>query len=137
MGDTVSDESIKKIKGWKLESYAYKENVLEPLSELLDLPIEEVEELLENNLDMARVEASFSSAEQARLFRMQKQIDLDLGLDYLLHLELMDEEEVDSIREEIIDALESSGILNYDFNSDEYKHLIKKAKEKILEILGY
>ncbi|MGZ7048610.1 MAG: DUF1959 family protein [Methanobacterium sp.] len=131
----MSDETIKIIKGWKFESYAYKEQVFKPLSELLDVSIEEVEELLEKNLDMARIESSLSSAEQARLFRLEKQIDLDLGLDYLYHLELLDVHQVDSIREEIINELESSGILNYEINSEEYKDLIKEAKEKILGIL--
>lgn len=131
----MRDETIKKIKGWKLESYAYMDNVLKPLSELYDLSIEEVEELLEDNLDMARIESSFSSAEQARLFRMEKQIELDLGLDYLNHLELLDRQQTNSIRQEIINELESSGILKYDFDTKEYRNLIKKAKKKILKKL--
>lgn len=131
----MSDETIKIIKGWKLESYAYKEVVFRPLSELFGLSIEEVEELLEENLDMVRLESSLSSAEQARHFRLEKQIDLDLGLDYLYHLELMDARQVNSIREDIINELESSGKLNYESNSKEYNNLIKKAKEKILRIL--
>jgi len=131
----MTDETIKKIKMCKLESYAYKNNVLKPLSELFDLSIEEVEDLLAKNLDMARIESSHSSAEQATLFRLEKQIELDLGLDYLSHLELLDTHQIDSIREETINELESSGRLIYDSNSKEYKRLIKDAKEKILKIL--
>ncbi len=131
----MNDETIKKIKMWKLESYAYKDNVLKPLSELFDMSIEEVEDLLVKNLDMARIESSHSSAEQAKLFRLEKQIELDLGLDYLSHMELLDAHQIDSIREEMINELESSGKLNYESNSNEYRKLIKDAKEKILKIL--
>ena len=52
----MTDETIKKIKLWKLESYAYKDQVVKKLSETLKIPTEEVEELLAKNLDMARIE---------------------------------------------------------------------------------
>lgn len=133
MGGTMTDETIKKIKLWKLESYAYKDQVLKTLSETLKIPIEEVEELIAKNLDMARIESSHSSMEQAKLFRLEKQIDLDLGLDYLYHLELLDEKQVNSIKEDIIEQLEVSGKLEID--PEKYKKLIEKAREKIIEIL--
>jgi len=129
----MTDETIKKIKLWKLESYAYKDQVLKTLSETLKIPIEEVEELIAKNLDMARIESSHSSMEQAKLFRLEKQIDLDLGLDYLYHLELLDEKQVNSIKEDIIEQLEVSGKLEID--PEKYKKLIEKAREKIIEIL--
>ncbi len=133
MGGTMTDETIKKIKLWKLESYAYKDQVLKTLSETLKIPIEEVEELIAKNLDMARIESSHSSMEQAKLFRLEKQIDLDLGLDYLYHLELLDEKQVNSIKEDIIEQLEVSGKLEID--PEKYKKLIEKAREKIIKIL--
>jgi len=133
MGGTMTDETIKKIKLWKLESYAYKDQVLKTLSETLKIPIEEVEELIAKNLDMARIESSHSSMEQAKLFRLEKQIDLDLGLDYLYHLELLDEKQVNSIKEDIIEQLETSGKLEID--PEKYKELIEKAREKIIKIL--
>jgi len=129
----MTDETIKKIKLWKLESYAYKDQVLKTLSETLKIPIEEVEELIAKNLDMARIESSHSSMEQAKLFRLEKQIDLDLGLDYLYHLELLDEKQVNSIKEDIIEQLETSGKLEID--PEKYKELIEKAREKIIKIL--
>ncbi|BAW32276.1 MAG TPA: DUF1959 family protein [Methanothermobacter sp.] len=129
----MTDETIKKIKLWKLESYAYKDQVLKTLSETLKIPIEEVEELIAKNLDMARIESSHSSMEQAKLFRLEKQIDLDLGLDYLYHLELLDEKQVNSIKEDIIEQLEVSGKLEID--PEKYKKLIEKAREKIIKIL--
>lgn len=131
----MTDETIKKIKLWKLESYAYKENVLKPLSKFLNLSLEEVEELLAEDLDMARIESSHSSAEQAKLFRTEKQIEVDLGLDYFLHLELLTDQQINSIRKEVMHKLERTGKLDFDLDSDEYKKLINEAREKILEIL--
>jgi len=32
LGDHMTDETIKKLKLWKLESYSYKYNVLQPIS---------------------------------------------------------------------------------------------------------
>ncbi|RAO79097.1 hypothetical protein DPC56_04010 [Methanothermobacter tenebrarum] len=133
MGDPMTDKTIKKIKLWKLESYAYKNQVLKTLSEALKIPIEKVEELLAKNLDMARIESSHSSMEQAILFRLEKQIELDLGLDYLDHLELLDKEQLKAIKEEIIKRLEISGKLEID--PEEYKKLIEKARKKIIKIL--
>ncbi|MBC7100777.1 DUF1959 family protein [Methanothermobacter tenebrarum] len=129
----MTDKTIKKIKLWKLESYAYKNQVLKTLSEALKIPIEKVEELLAKNLDMARIESSHSSMEQAILFRLEKQIELDLGLDYLDHLELLDKEQLKAIKEEIIKRLEISGKLEID--PEEYKKLIEKARKKIIKIL--
>jgi len=131
----MSDETIKKIKLWKLESYSYKDNVLEPLSKFLNLSLEEVEELLAKNLDMARIESSHSSAEQAKLFRMEKQIEVDLGLDYFLHLELLSEDQINFIREDVMNKLEKSGKLDFNPNSDKYKELINEARNMILKIL--
>jgi len=131
----MTDETIKKIKLWKLESYSYIENVLKPLSEVLNLSIEEVEELLAKNLDMVRIESSHSSAEQAKLFRLEKQIEVDLGLDYFHHLELLDKNQIKSIKEEITNKLESSGKLDFDSYSDKYNELIKDARKRILDIL--
>lgn len=131
----MTDESIRQIKLWKLESYSYVETVLKPLSNILDLSMEETQELLAKNLDMARIESSHSSAEQAKLFRTEKQIEIDLGLDYLQHLELLNDDKIKSIKEEIIEKLESSGKLDFDLDSDEYKRLIKDAQAEILEIL--
>jgi energy-converting hydrogenase A subunit M len=131
----MSDESIRQIKLWKLESYSYVETVLKPLSKILDLSLEETQELLAKNLDMARIESSHSSAEQAKLFRTEKQIEIDLGLDYLQHLELLHDDKINSIKDEIIEKLEGSGKLDFDLDSNEYKRLIKDAKEEILGIL--
>lgn len=131
----MTDETIKKLKLWKMESYSYKHNVLEPLSKFLNLSLDEVEELLAKKLDMARIESSHSSAEQAKLFRMEKQIELDLGLDYFLHLELLSEHQINLIREDFMNKLEKSGKLDFDLNSDEYIGLINEARKKILKIL--
>lgn len=131
----MTDETIKKLKLWKLESYSYKDNVLEPLSKFLNISIEEVEELLAKNLDMARIESSHSSAEQARLFRTEKQIEVDLGLDYFLHLELLTEHQINIIKEEVMNELEMSGKLDFHANTDKYIALINEARKKILKIL--
>lgn len=131
----MTDETIKKLKLWKLESYSYKYNVLEPISQFLDISIEEVEELLAEKLDMARIESSHSSAEQAKLFRIEKMIEIDLGLDYFLHLELLSQNQISSIREEVMNKLEKSGKLDFDLNSNEYKELIDEARKTILKIL--
>lgn len=129
----MTNETIKKIKLWKLESYAYKDQVLKKLAKTLKIPVEEVEELLAKNLDMARIESSHSSMEQAILFRLEKQIELDLGLDYLYHLELLDKEQIASIKEEIIKKLEVSGKL--EINQEEYEKLIEEARKKIIKTL--
>lgn len=131
----MTDETIKKLKLWKLESYSYEYNVLQPISQFLDISLEEVEELLAKNLDMARIESSHSSAEQAKLFRIEKMIEIDLGLDYFLHLELLSQNQINSIREEVMNKLEKSGKLDFDLNSNEYKELIDEARETILKIL--
>lgn len=131
----MTDETIKKLKLWKLESYSYQENVLKPISQFLNLSLEEVEDLLAKNLDMARIESSHSSAEQARLFRMEKQIEVDLGLDYFLQLELLSENQINIIREDVMNKLESSGKLDFNSKSDKYKDLINEARNKILKIL--
>jgi energy-converting hydrogenase A subunit M len=131
----MTDETIEQIKLWKLKSYSYKKNVLEPLSMFLNISIEEVEELLARNLDMARIESSHSSAEQAKLFRMEKQVEVDLGLDYFLNLELLTENIINSIREDVMNNLEKSGKLDFDIKSNDYKKLIDEAREKILELL--
>ena len=131
----MTDETIRKLKVWELESYSYKANVLEPLSKFLNISVEEVVELLSKNLDMARIESSHSSAEQAKLFRVEKEIEVDLGLDYFLHLELLSKDQISSIREEVMNELGKSGKLNFDLNSNEYKEIINEAREKILKIL--
>ena len=131
----MTNETIKKLKLWKLESYSYKDNVLKPLSQFLNLSLDEVEDLLVKNLDMARIESSHSSAEQARLFRMEKQIEVDLGLDYFLHLELLTKNQVNTIREDVMNKLESSGKLDFDLKSDRYRKLTNEARDEILKIL--
>jgi energy-converting hydrogenase A subunit M len=135
VGGSMTDETIKQIKLWKLESYSYVETVLKPLSKILDLSIDETKELLAKNLDMARIESSHSSAEQAKLFRTEKQIEIDLGMDYLQHLELLHDDKINSIKEEIIEKLESSGKLDFDLDSDEYKRLTEDAQAQILDLL--
>lgn len=131
----MSDENIQTIKLWKLESYSYKKNVVEPLSRFLNLSPREVKELLAKNLDMVRIEASHSSAEQAKLFRMERQFQVDLGLDYLLQLELLSKDQIALIQDNFRKEVEKSGKLDFDENSPEYNQLLNDARSKILKIL--
>jgi len=131
----MNDENIKKIKLWKLESYSYQKNVVEPLSQFLKLPVAEIEDLITKNLDMIRVESSHSSAEQAKIFRLEKKFQVDLGLDYFLQIELLSKEQIDKIIEDFSQELEKSGKLDFDADSPEYQKLLVEAREKIIKIL--
>jgi len=62
-------------------------------------------------------------------------IEIDLGLDYFLHLELLSQNQINSIREEVMNELEKSGKLDFDLNSNEYNELINESRKKILKIL--
>jgi len=60
-------------------------------------------------------------------------IEIDLGLDYFLHLELLSQNQINSIREEVMNELEKSGKLDFDLNSNEYNELINESRKKITE----
>jgi energy-converting hydrogenase A subunit M len=135
MGGFMTDESLKKIKIWELESYYYQKDVVKPLAKILNLSIDDMTDLIANNLDMARIESSHSSVEQVKHFILEKHIDLDLGLDYFHNLELLNDDQINLIKKEIMNELEISGILAIKSESKEYKELIEKGKEKILNIL--
>jgi len=57
-------------------------------------------------------------------------IEIDLGLDYFLHLELLSQNQINSIREEVMNELEKSGKLDFDLNSNEYNELINESRKR-------
>ncbi|MDR2830042.1 MAG: DUF1959 domain-containing protein [Methanobrevibacter sp.] len=106
------NEDLKIMKNRIIRSFRWEEDVIIPLSDELNIPVDEFEEILMNKLDMSSLEALHSTYESAKPNCLMEKLNCDLKLCWL------------------VDVL---GIIN---NAD-YLNLKAKLMTKIAEVEKY
>lgn len=116
-----------------LKAHKYKEDLVEPLSEVLELDKEEVVDLVIERLDMIRLQGLHSRNERRREDGMRRileeKINMDLHLPLLSNfLSILDEESAKQIKEEAAEKVLAE--------DKEYEKALEEAKEEIQGKLG-
>lgn len=106
------DEDLKAMKSRIIHSFGWEKDVILPLSNELDISVDEFEEILMNKLDMSSLEALHSTYESAKPSCLMEKLNCDLKLCWL------------------VDVL---GIIN----NEDYLNLKAKLMTKIAEVEKY
>jgi len=117
---------LTEMRMWKLKSYRYQKDVIEPLSKLYKIPKEELEKRIVEKLDMAGLMGIHSRAEQNWSACLKKKADLDLRLTLLRDaLNLISEEDVAEITKDLVESVMWSG--------NPYEKALEVAKKAVRE----
>lgn len=122
------EELLHRMKKRIVESYRWREDVIVPFSEELEISNEELEEILMKRLDMASLEALQPRFESSKLRCVKEKIHADLKLCWLSDvMDILTQDEVEKIKDEI-----AFKILKEDQN---YEDAIKDGKKEMLQYL--
>ncbi len=106
MTPVAKSYDLTEMKRWKLKSYRYQKDVVEPLAKLYKIPQEEFEDCIMKKLDMAGLMGIHSRSEQNWSACLEKKVDLDLRLTLLCDaLKLISEEDVAEITKDLVESV--------------------------------
>jgi len=110
-----------------LRSFMWREDVVIPLAEKLEITTEDLEQILMNHLDMSSLEAIYPRFESARTKYFSEKLHSDLRLCLLCDvLEIIPEEEANKIKENLVKEI-SKG--------KDYETTLKNGKKQVLNFL--
>ncbi|KXA95073.1 hypothetical protein AKJ65_02615 [candidate division MSBL1 archaeon SCGC-AAA259E19] len=120
--------SLDEMKRRILKAHKYREDLVEPLSEVLDLEEEKVVDLIIEKLDMLRLQGLQARWEKRRKNMRRKILDEKINIDLFLpmlvdFLSIVNEESARRMKEEVIKK-----VLDED---KEYKKALKEAKKEL------
>ncbi|MDI6888091.1 MAG: DUF1959 family protein [Methanocellales archaeon] len=126
MKSIAKSYDLTEMKRWKLKSYRYQKDVIEPLAKLYKIPKEKLENCIMEKLDMAGLMGIHSRAEQNWSACLEKKVDLDLRLTLLCDaLNLISEEDVAEITKDLVESVVWSG--------KPYEKALEAAKDVVRE----
>lgn len=123
------DEMKKRI----LKAHKYREDLVEPLSEVLGLEKEKTIDLIIRNLDMVRLQGLHPRYENRRKNVrekiVEKKVERDLHLPLIAnYLSIVDREDAEEIKGDVVEKVLSGG--------KEYETALGEAKEELQERMG-
>jgi energy-converting hydrogenase A subunit M len=126
----VVDEDKKLLEKMKLRilrSFKWREDIVTPLANDLEISIEEVEKILMNHLDMSSLEALHPTFESAKPKCIAKRLHADLRLCWLCDvMELITVVEADRIKMNLIKEI---------INGKDYNEALEYGKKQVLDLL--
>ncbi|MDR0900986.1 MAG: DUF1959 domain-containing protein [Methanobrevibacter sp.] len=118
---------LEKMKLRILRSFKWKEDVVSPLAQELEITDEEMEQILMNHLDMSSLEALHSSFESARPNCLNEKLHADLKLCWLCDvMEIIAIEDASKIK---------MGLIKDIIAGKDYDEALKEGKKQILSLL--
>ena len=104
------------------------EEVIVPISKVLNLPIDEVVEIFVRKCDSATLYELHAYAEQAKMGCLGRKVDIDLGLCWLSDFfGLIKKEEADLIRKKVVES--------HLLYKKPYKEALEEGRQMIIKLL--
>ncbi|EHP84525.1 DUF1959 domain-containing protein [Methanotorris formicicus] len=104
------------------------EEVIVPISKVLNLPIDEVVEIFVRKCDSATLYELHAYAEQARMGCLGRKVDIDLGLCWLSDFfGLISRKDADLIRKKVVES--------HILHKKPYKEALEEGRKLILQLL--
>lgn len=120
-------ELLEKMKLRILRSFKWKEDIVTPLANELEISNEEIEKILMNHLDMSSLEALHPTFESARPKCLANRLHADLQLCWLCDvMDLITKEESDRIKMSLVKEI---------LNGKDYDDALQYGKKQVLELL--
>lgn len=121
-------ELLEKMKLRILRSFKWKEDIVTPLANDLEISNEEIEKILMNHLDMSSLEALHPTFESARPKCIANKLHVDLLFCWLCDvMELITVEEADRIKMDLVNKI---------INGKDYDDALEYGKKQVLELLS-
>ncbi|WP_297898465.1 DUF1959 family protein [Methanobrevibacter sp.] len=125
------DEDKKLLETMKLRilrSFKWKEDVVTPLANELEISNEELEKILMNNLDMSSLEALHATLESAKPKCLSEKLHADLRFCWLCDvMEIITIEEANRIKFSLVKEI---------INGKDYDLVLKDGKKQVLDLLS-
>lgn len=129
LGDNMDEdyELLETMKLRILRSYRWKEDVVNPLANELEVTTDELEKILMNHLDMSSLEALHPTFESARPKCISERLHSDLRLCWLCDvMEIITEKEADKIKVKLVKEI---------INGKSYEDVLEDGKKQVLNFL--
>jgi energy-converting hydrogenase A subunit M len=121
------EKLLEKMKLRILRSFKWREDVVIPLANELEITDEEFEKILMDHLDMSSLEALHPTFESAKPKCIAERLHADLRLCWLSDvMELITTEEADRVK---------MGLVKEILNGKEYDEVLQDGKKQILDLL--
>ncbi|WP_409200943.1 DUF1959 family protein [Methanobrevibacter sp. DSM 116169] len=121
------NEKLKMMKNRILDSYAWKRDVIVPLSEDFNVTTEEIENVLFKDMDMSSLSNTFATYETATVKCLLKRLHIDLNLCWIEDtLNLISKKDSDNLKLNLVNEINAG---------KEYNEVLKEGREKLFNFL--
>lgn len=118
---------LEKMKLRILRSFKWRDDIVVPLANELNISNEEFEKILMNHLDMSSLEALHSTFESSRPKCIAERLHVDLRFCWLCDvMEIITVEEANRIKMNLVKEI---------IDGKEYNNAVKDGKEQVLDLL--
>ena len=122
------DDVLRIMKMRIVESYRWKLDIIKPISMELEIPEEQLEEILIRRLDMASLEALHPRYESSQHYCIKEKLHSDLRLCWLCDvMNILTEEEAEEIKNKIAAEILTKG--------KSYQEAMEDGRKDLLEYL--
>jgi energy-converting hydrogenase A subunit M len=122
------DDVLRIMKMRIVESYRWKLDIIQPISKELEIPEEQLEEILIRRLDMASLEALHPRYESSKHYCVKEKLHSDLRLCWLCDvMNILTEEEAEKIKNKIASEILTKG--------KSYQEAMEDGRKDLLEYL--
>ena len=122
------DDVLRIMKMRIVESYRWKLDIIKPISKELEIPEEQLEEILIRRLDMASLEALHPRYESSKHYCIKEKLHSDLRLCWLCDvMNILTEEEAEKIKNKIASEILTKG--------KSYQEAMEDGRKDLLEYL--
>jgi len=122
------DDVLRIMKMRIVESYRWKLDIIHPISKELEIPEEQLEEILIRRLDMASLEALHPRYESSKHYCVKEKLHSDLRLCWLCDvMNILTEEEAEKIKNKIASEILTKG--------KSYQEAMEDGRKDLLEYL--
>jgi energy-converting hydrogenase A subunit M len=120
-------DSLKVMKTRIIRSFKWREDVVIPLSKELEIPVNEFEEILINNLDMSSLESLYATFEYAKPESSMEKLNCDLSLYWLVDvLKIINTEDYNKLKSKLMVKIAKG---------EKYKEVLKFGKKEVYQLL--
>jgi energy-converting hydrogenase A subunit M len=120
-------DSLKVMKTRIIRSFKWREDVVVPLSKKLEIPVNEFEEILINNLDMSSLESLHATFESAKPESSMEKLNCDLSLYWLVDvLKIINTEDYNKLKSKLMVKI---------VKGEKYKEVLKFGKKEVYQLL--
>jgi energy-converting hydrogenase A subunit M len=123
----MDEDLLKSMKTRIIHSFRWKKDVIIPLSDELDIPVNEFEEILMNKLDMSSLEALHSTYESYRPKCLMDKLNCDLKLCWFVDvLEIINNNDYNNLKSKLMTKIAKG---------EKYEDILKFGKKEVYELL--